>query len=203
MNDYDFGQNLKMVLLKHNMTQKQLAERLDIDPVTLNRYIKGDRKIPLTLLKEVAAIFNMEPQQLYGTDDSDFLIWHYGMLEGASIDIDEGLQQALEQGRNKTFIYPILRKYYSKQDILDLADSYDQTTKTEKEYWPQEHTTGKPSSQSDTLSEGTPFPVIGSIPSLQISLPESLFTDTTTQERKELIREYFAGLASCIKQYKS
>lgn len=55
MNDYDFGQNLKMVLLKHNMTQKQLAERLDIDPVTLNRYIKGDRKIPLTLLKEVAA----------------------------------------------------------------------------------------------------------------------------------------------------
>ena len=157
MNDYDFGQNLKMVLLKHNMTQKQLAERLDIDPVTLNRYIKGDRKIPLTLLKEVAAIFNMEPQQLYGTDDSDFLIWHYGMLEGASIDIDEGLQQALEQGRNKTFIYPILRKYYSKQDILDLADSYDQTTKTEKEYWPQEHTTGKPSSQSDTLSEGPPF----------------------------------------------
>ena len=144
----------------------------------------------------------MEPQQLYGTNDSDFLIWHYGMLEGASIDIDEGLQQALEQGRNKTFIYPILRKYYSKQEILDLADSYDQTTKTEKEYWPQEHTTGKPSSQSDTLSEGTPIPITGPIPSLQFSLPENLFTNTTTQEKKELVREYFAGLASCIKQYK-
>lgn len=98
MDDQIFGKIVKNKLIEKNITQKYLAECIEIDPVTLNRYIKGDRKIPETTLKKVAAFFNMEPQQLLGSDDPDILIWHYHHLEGASIDIDEGIEQALLQG---------------------------------------------------------------------------------------------------------
>lgn len=124
MADNDFGKTLKGILTERNMTQKQLAQAVDIDPVTLNRYVKGERNIPLPTLKKIASVLNVQPQELFGTKDEDFLIWHYNLLEGAAIDIEKGIEQAIEQGRDKSFIYPILRKYYSKAEIQDLLDSY-------------------------------------------------------------------------------
>lgn len=69
------------MLVERNMTQKTLAEYLEVDPVTLNRYITGERRIPEPILEKLADFFNVEPQELLGTDDSDVLAWHYHRLE--------------------------------------------------------------------------------------------------------------------------
>lgn len=194
MDDHIFGKIVKKKLIEKNMTQKKLAEYLDIDPVTLNRYIKGERRIPEPTLNKVAKFFDVEPQQLLGTDDPDVLIWHYHRLEGASIDI-EGLQQALVQDRDKTFIYPILRKYYSKGEMQELVDSYDVAGKTIKEVWPENETNQKDEAninkQENQKQSCKPF---------QINLvpPESLFEGTSTEEKKELLEMYFEKLKEIV-----
>ena len=107
MDNQVFGKIVKNKLIDHNMTQKKLAESIDIDPVTLNRYIKGERNIPLPTLKKVADFFNVQPEQLLGSDDPDILIWHYNQLEGAYIDIDKGFEQALEQDATRLLFIPL------------------------------------------------------------------------------------------------
>lgn len=195
MDDHIFGKIIKKKLIEKNMTQKKLAEYLDIDPVTLNRYIKGERRIPEPTLNKVAKFFDVEPQQLLGTDDPDVLIWHYHRLEGASIDIEEGLQQALVQDRDKTFIYPILRKYYTKGEMQELVDSYDVAGKTIKEVWPENEINQKgdiKTKQQEIQKQSCKLPQINLVP------PESLFEGTSTEEKKELLEMYFEKLKEIV-----
>lgn len=198
MDNQVFGKIVKNKLIDHNMTQKKLAESIDIDPVTLNRYIKGERNIPLPTLKKVADFFNVQPEQLLGSDDPDILIWHYNQLEGAYIDIDKGFEQALEQGRDKTFVYPIMRKYYSKSEMQDLVDSYDSAEKTEKEIWPEDKPdTGiKQDCDAKIINKGQKEQHY--IPITNLAPPESLFEGESTEEKKELLELYFAKLKEIV-----
>lgn len=174
---------------------KKLAEAIEIDPVTLNRYITGERRIPEPTLHKVADFFHVEPQQLFGTDDPDVLIWHYHRLEGAEIDIDEGLQQALVQGREKTFVYPILRKYYTKDEMQELVDSYDSAGGTEKEVWPGDTAVAQKGSKAEKREpQNQPC---HSIP-INLAPPESLFDGASTEEKKELLEIYFSKLKEIV-----
>lgn len=195
MDDHIFGKIVKKKLVELNLTQKKLAECIDIDPVTLNRYIKGERRIPEPTLNKVAEFFEVEPQQLLGTDDPDVLIWHYHRLEGACIDIDEGLQQALVQGRDKSFIYPILRKYYSKGEMQELVDSYDLAGRTIKEVWPQDQLETK-EDKNNTKADSQKQNCITT--PLNIVPPESLFEGAATEEKKELLEMYFSKLKEIV-----
>ena len=170
MADYDFGKTLKGLLTERDMTQKQLAQAVEIDPVTLNRYVKGERNIPLPTLKKIASYLNMQPQELFGTKDEDFLIWHYNLLEGAAIDIEKGIEQAIEQGRDKSFIFPILRKYYSKAEIQDLLDSYGDEEVERKE-------------QTEKMYE--------LYKTYSFAPPESLFEGESKDDKIELLNIYF------------
>ena len=195
MDDHIFGKIVKKKLVERNMTQKTLAEWLQIDPVTLNRYIKGERRVPEPTLNRIAEIFEMQPQQLLGTDDPDVLIWHYQRLEGAGIDIDEGLRQALVQGRDKSFIYPILRKYYSKGEMQDLVDSYDLAGKTSKEVWPQDNT---PKSDFELKKNAEKQSSFSNPVQMNLVAPESLFEGASTEEKKELLLIYFDKLKEIV-----
>lgn len=195
MDDHIFGKIVKKKLVEQNLTQKKLAECIEIDPVTLNRYIKGERRIPEPTLNKVAEFFNVEPQQLLGTDDPDVLIWHYHRLEGAYIDIDKGLQQALLQGRDKSFIYPILRKYYSKGEMQELVDSYDLAGRTVKEVWPQDQTETK---KEVKTAKAEPKNYPSATPPLNLVPPGSLFEGTTTEEKKGLLEMYFSRLKEIV-----
>ena len=195
MDDHIFGKIVKKLLVERNMTQKRLAESIEIDPVTLNRYITGERRIPEPTLRKVAEFFNVEPQQLLGTNDPDVLIWHYHRLEGAYIDMDKGFEHALIQGRDKAFIYPILRKYYSKGEMQELVDSYDAAEPMDKEVWPEDKmTAGK------VAKDGGTGPQKQSLAPVQMSFapPESLFSGASTEEKKELLELYFSGLKEIV-----
>ncbi len=135
----------------------------------------------------------MQPQQLLGTDDPDVLIWHYHHLEGSEIDIDEGLQQALVQGREKSFIYPILRKYYSKGEMQELLDSYDLAGKTVKEVWPQDRT-----NESVTRKNTEKRFTVCTPAQINLVPPESLFEGASTEEKKELLKLYFNRLKEIV-----
>ena len=195
MDDHIFGKIVKQKLVEQNMTQKRLAECIEIDPVTLNRYIKGERRIPEPTLHKMADFFNVEPQQLLGSDDPDILIWHYHRLEGAYIDIDEGLQQALLQGRDKSFIYPILRKYYSKGEMQELVDSYDLARRTVKEVWPGDQAEAK---EENKTAKSEPQKKTCTTTPLNLVPPESLFEGETTEEKKELLEMYFSKLKEIV-----
>ena len=123
----------------------------------------------------------MKPQQLLGTDDPDVLIWHYHRLKGAYIDMDKGFEQTLIQGRDKSFIYPILRKYYNKSEMQELVDSYDSAGSTDKEVWPG----NKPTADKDQ-KDGKPGPQAQARSPASINLvpPESLFAGASTEEKK-------------------
>lgn len=195
MDDHIFGKIVKKKLVEHNLTQKKLAEWIQVDPVTLNRYIKGERRIPEPTLQKVANVLNVEPQQLFGTDDPDVLIWHYHHLEGAEIDIDKGLEQALIQGRDKSFIYPILRKYYSKGEMQELIDSYDLAGKTVKEVWPGDSADPK-ADESPVKTDSQKQPCIPA--QLNLVPPGSLFDGASTEEKKELLEMYFSKLKEIV-----
>ena len=191
MNDHCFGETVKKLLVEKDLTQKRLAECLEIDPVTLNRYIKGERRIPEPTLRKVAEFFNVEPQQLLGTNDPDVLIWHYHRLEGAYIDMDKGFEQALIQGRDKSFIYPILRKYYSKGEMQELVDSYDAAEPMDKEVWPEDALSSN--KDPEYRKTGAKSKTCG--PNhLNLAPPESLFSGANTEEKKELLEMYFSRL---------
>ena len=185
--DKDSFKIFKNQLLQGTANNFKTIDREDIILLAKNGEILSriiDRKIP-----SISELYGNKEQsigeQVYD-EGANLGLFNVEDLDNVDIEFDDGIEL------RKNVELEVEKE--AKKDILE-------TTKTEKEYWPQEHTTGKPSSQSDTLSEGTPIPITGPIPSLQFSLPENLFTNTTTQEKKELVREYFAGLASCIKQY--
>ena len=184
MEEHDFGKTLKRILIERGMTQRTLASYAGMDPVTLNRYIKGERKIPLKTLKRIAQVLELEPQELFGTKDADFLTWHYGLLERQQIDIERGIAQAIEQGKDKSFIFPIIRKYYTKEEIQELLDSYG-SDGGEKNVRKEESFDDKLKELTVRLNKIIEESKISKAP------PSSLFEGTTTAEKKELMEKYF------------
>ena len=64
------GERLKELREEHGYTQKQFAEKLNINSVTYLHYEKSQREPPLALLAEFAAFYGVSTDYLLGlTDD--------------------------------------------------------------------------------------------------------------------------------------
>lgn len=55
---------IKVELVERGMDQKTLAERVGIHPVTLTKYMKNQRSIPLPVLIEMAVALGISPREL-------------------------------------------------------------------------------------------------------------------------------------------
>lgn len=62
---------LALVIREFNMTNKELAEILDIKPQSLNDWLKSKRKIPATRLEQLSEIFNLS-QEYFLKDESEY-----------------------------------------------------------------------------------------------------------------------------------
>ena len=51
-------------LVEHEMTQQQLAEGLEIEAATLNRYLRGKRSMPMPVFFRVADILGVDAPTL-------------------------------------------------------------------------------------------------------------------------------------------
>jgi len=55
---------IKVELVERGMDQKTLAERVGIHPVTLTKYMKGQRSIPMPIFFAVAEALGVSPREL-------------------------------------------------------------------------------------------------------------------------------------------
>ncbi|MDT0171056.1 helix-turn-helix transcriptional regulator [Pseudarthrobacter sp. BRE9] len=55
---------IKVELVERGMDQKTLAERVGIHPVTMTKYLKNQRTMPVTTLFDIAAAFGISPRLL-------------------------------------------------------------------------------------------------------------------------------------------
>lgn len=55
---------IKVELVEAGMDQKTLAERVGIHPVTLTKYMKNQRSIPLPVLIDIAVALGLSPRDL-------------------------------------------------------------------------------------------------------------------------------------------
>lgn len=68
----EFGQRLLTLLQKQNMTQKQLADRVNTTEATLSRYISGAREPKADMLANIATALNTTSDYLLGIEQNDF-----------------------------------------------------------------------------------------------------------------------------------
>ncbi len=104
-----FGSILKELLERHEITQKQLAEALNLAPTTIGNYIRGEREPDFEILKMLAAYFHVSTDYLLNfhtnvTQDhrEDDLIYLFRSLpeEYKRIYLTQG--KALVQSHNET-----------------------------------------------------------------------------------------------------
>ena len=55
---------IKVELVERGIDQKTLAERVGIHPVTLTKYMKNQRSIPLPVLIDIAVALGVSPREL-------------------------------------------------------------------------------------------------------------------------------------------
>lgn len=64
-----FGQRLKELREERGLTQREVAEELDIHSVTYLHYEKSQREPPLLLLAQMAKFFEVSVDYLLGLED--------------------------------------------------------------------------------------------------------------------------------------
>ena len=62
----NFGSKIKELLDERNMTQKQLAEELNVGVTTLGNYIRGIREPDYNILCKIALYFGVSTDMLLG-----------------------------------------------------------------------------------------------------------------------------------------
>lgn len=63
------GERLKELREDKNLTQKQIAEKLNINSVTYLHYEKSQREPPLSLLADMAKFYGVTVDYLLGLED--------------------------------------------------------------------------------------------------------------------------------------
>lgn len=67
--DIILGQRLRELREESGLTQKQVAEKLKINPVTYLHYEKSQREPPLALLADLAIFFGVTTDYLLGLEN--------------------------------------------------------------------------------------------------------------------------------------
>ena len=61
--------NIKEIRKKNKLTQKQLAEYLDVDQSLICRIEKGERTLNMALVEKICNLFNCTPEDVFGEND--------------------------------------------------------------------------------------------------------------------------------------
>jgi len=64
------GTQIKVELVERGMDQKTLAERVGIHPVTMTKYLKNQRTMPVSVLIDIAGALGISPRALMQAAES-------------------------------------------------------------------------------------------------------------------------------------
>ncbi len=62
----EFGERLLLVLKEREITQRELAEKININETALSRYVNGSRKPRMDILVNIARALNVSVEYLTG-----------------------------------------------------------------------------------------------------------------------------------------
>lgn len=95
-----FGEILKELLEQHDITQKQLAEALDMSPSALSNYIQGIREPDYNTLIRIASYFHVTTDFLLGHPHEFCLSHNEELLIHIFRSLNQDQQEFyLEQGK--------------------------------------------------------------------------------------------------------
>ncbi|MDC0826788.1 helix-turn-helix domain-containing protein [Lactococcus petauri] len=133
----NFASNLMNLRIKSNLSQKELAEKLDISTQTISNIEKGKSYPTFTNLEKIANYFNATPNQLLGTSKEI-------ELENAVLQTDEYskvLKDILQKSDEissaiETYFYKPVKITYNPQygEVYTYKLSNGKTLNTSAEY---------------------------------------------------------------------
>lgn len=106
--DNIFVERLTLLLNKHNMAQKKLAEYINVDESTISRYIKGISVPNCDILSKIAIALNTTPNYLLGFDDNNNLQWIKVTPETMPMSM-QSVMVTIKHKWNEQSIYPEAR----------------------------------------------------------------------------------------------
>ena len=68
----ELGAKIAEMLLKRGMTQKELAERINVTGATMSRYVSGDREPKPDVLANIATALSTTSDYLLGIENGEF-----------------------------------------------------------------------------------------------------------------------------------
>ena len=86
---YDFGLRLKELRDKHKLTQKQVADKLDVTESLISSYERGIAIPPSDVLKKLAIIYKSKTDFILNLESRDFV--YVDGLSKRQIEIIENL----------------------------------------------------------------------------------------------------------------
>ena len=87
-NKQSFGKKLKEALIKKQMSQKELADKMGVNKSTITRYIKDKSAVSNTKIVEIANILNISPSDLFSNYKEEHPIYK-GVSRDELDEIDE------------------------------------------------------------------------------------------------------------------
>ena len=67
----EFGERLLLVLKEKEITQRELAEKININETALSRYVNGSRKPRMDILVNIARALNVSVEYLTGEEEKE------------------------------------------------------------------------------------------------------------------------------------
>ena len=88
-NKQSFGKKLKEALIKKQMSQKELADKMGVNKSTITRYIKDKSAVSNTKIVEIANILNISPSDLFSNYKEELYPIYKGVSRDELDEIDE------------------------------------------------------------------------------------------------------------------
>lgn len=96
-----FSQNLKYYRLKNNMKKKDLAEKVNVTPMTISYYESGKRKPSMDILKELAAVLGVRISDFLAVRNQN-LVFSHGDFRKTST-LSKGQQEYVRESVEEYF----------------------------------------------------------------------------------------------------
>jgi len=72
MEQENFIKNLSVLLEENDITQRELAEKINVTEVTISRYLSGERSPRIEIVSKIADFFGVTTDYLLGVSDTKF-----------------------------------------------------------------------------------------------------------------------------------
>lgn len=96
-----FSQNLKYYRLKNNLTKKELAEKVNVAPMTISHYESGQRKPSMEILKALASVLGVRVSDFLAVRNQN-LVFSHGDFRKAST-LSKGQQEYVRESVEEYF----------------------------------------------------------------------------------------------------